>query len=623
MTPKTIIEEPIPGNSLSSRRMHARISQKSEPMIRQAPVFEKASTTRTNTNKNKNTKNTKIHHKAITISTYNVRTLKQTGKLHQLVYGCSKNNIDLVAIQEHRWQTTEQINTCYTILNDQTWRFEYSSATSDGHGGIGLLINPRMSAFFNSSEKVSNRIMMVHFNGNPATTIIIAYAPTEDKSDIEKDTFYNDLQQCTLDVPPHNVLILADDLNARIGTDSHTTNPRTIGKYTYHQLTDDNGNRLINYCETCNMRSTQTRFPHPKSRSWTWLHPNGKSKAQIDHILINGKWLNSIRNVRAYNTVELNSDHRIVSAKLSISLRAPKQNKNKRIKFDWNKLKTNSVLQAQFNIEVQNRYEILQNINTDHDIQTKYDNFITSIQDTTVKLIGKTTRKKRKNWASTTTIDLLEKRNSAKSKFKQQPSRENKKHWHILNKQLDESYNNDKINFLEDKLEQLKQAMVSNHLRTTWSLIDEISGKRTSYNTSKIKRKDGTKINSTNELMHEWKAYFEELLNAKTNINPNNQAIPPAPEDLPINQGPITINEVEQAINQLKDGKSPGIDHSITPEVLKYGGRWIMNQLCSICNEIYNNQQTPKQFNTNIIIPIPKKATKRLQRTTEALVLCQ
>ncbi|CAF1564012.1 unnamed protein product, partial [Adineta steineri] len=55
----------------------------------------------------------------------------------------------MVAIQEHRWQTSEQVNTCYTILNDQTWRFEYSSATSDGQGGIGLLINPRMLAFFN------------------------------------------------------------------------------------------------------------------------------------------------------------------------------------------------------------------------------------------------------------------------------------------------------------------------------------------------------------------------------------------------------------------------------------------------------------------------------------------
>ncbi|CAF1456765.1 unnamed protein product [Rotaria magnacalcarata] len=352
--------------------------------------------------------------------------------------------------------------------------------------------------------------MTVHFNGNSATTIIIACAPTEKNSDIEKTPSRMNCNMCKLDVLPHNVLILAGDLNARIGTDSHTTNPRIIGRCTYHQLTDDNGNRLINYCETCSMRSIQTRFPHPKSRSWTRLHPNGKSEARIDHILINGKWLNSIRNVRAYNIVELNSDHRIVSAKLSVSLRAPKQNKSKRIKFDWNKLKTNSVLQAQFNIEVQNRYEILRNVNTDHGIQTKYDNFITSIQDTTVKLIGKTTRKKRKNWASTTTIDLLEKRNSAKSKFKQQPSRENKKHWHILKNQLDESYNNDKINFLEDKLEQLKQAMVSNHLRTTWSLTDEISEKRTSYSTSKIKRKCGTKINSTNDLMHEWKTYFEE-----------------------------------------------------------------------------------------------------------------
>jgi hypothetical protein len=141
------------------------------------------------------------------------------------------------------------------------------------------------------------------------------------------------------------------------------------------------------------MRSKQTRFPQPQSRSWTWSHPNGKSKAQLNHILINGKWLNSIRNVRAYNTFELNSDHRIVSAKLSISLRAPKDNKNKRIKFDWNKLKDNSTLQSQFNMEVQNRYEILQNSNPDNGIQTKYDNFIRSIQDTTTNLVGKSTRK--------------------------------------------------------------------------------------------------------------------------------------------------------------------------------------------------------------------------------------
>ena len=61
---------------------------------------------------------------------------------------------------------------------------------------------------------------------------------------------------------------------------------------------------LISYCEASNMRSTRTRFRHPKSRTWTWKHATGKT-AQLDHIMINGKWLNSIKNVRAYNTVEL------------------------------------------------------------------------------------------------------------------------------------------------------------------------------------------------------------------------------------------------------------------------------------------------------------------------------
>jgi hypothetical protein len=59
----------------------------------------------------------------------------------------------LVAIQEHRWQTLGQISTSYETINDATWRFEYFSATTEGYGGIGLLINPKISAFFGSSEK--------------------------------------------------------------------------------------------------------------------------------------------------------------------------------------------------------------------------------------------------------------------------------------------------------------------------------------------------------------------------------------------------------------------------------------------------------------------------------------
>ena len=87
--------------------------------------------------------------------------------------------------------------------------------------------------------------------------------------------------------------------------------------------------------------------------------------------------------------------------------------------------------------------------------------------------------------------------------------------------------------------------------------------------------------------------------------------MPPVLEDLPIHQSPITTEDVEQAIKQPKNGKSSGFDYAITPEVLKYGGKWITNQLRDTCNDIYENQQTPTQFNINTIIPIPKKETKR------------
>jgi hypothetical protein len=63
-------------------------------------------------------------------------------------------------------------------------------------------------------------------------TIIVAYASIKDKSDAEKDTFYEDLQICIHNAPPQNILILASNLSARLGPDSYSINPCSIGKYT-------------------------------------------------------------------------------------------------------------------------------------------------------------------------------------------------------------------------------------------------------------------------------------------------------------------------------------------------------------------------------------------------------
>src|SRR5579862_9921053 len=66
----------------------------------------------------KNPKNIKHNHKHnnknFTVSSYNVRTLYETGKFHQLVTGCTQFNLSFIAIQEHRWYTNNDIEQCWT-----------------------------------------------------------------------------------------------------------------------------------------------------------------------------------------------------------------------------------------------------------------------------------------------------------------------------------------------------------------------------------------------------------------------------------------------------------------------------------------------------------------------------
>ena len=56
-----------------------------------------------------------------------------------------------------------------------------------------------------------------HRHGHVA--IVVAYAPTEDASDTEKDSFYNQLEPLALFTPRHDQLFIMGDFHAVSGTD--------------------------------------------------------------------------------------------------------------------------------------------------------------------------------------------------------------------------------------------------------------------------------------------------------------------------------------------------------------------------------------------------------------------
>ena len=151
--------------------------------------------------------------------------------------------------------------------------------------------------------------------------------------------------------------MVTGDFNARIGKESHETNPRTVGPACYYESTNNNGKRMIDLCEATVLRIAHFHFLNRKARLYTYVGPK-RDQQQLDHFMIRSKWWKSITNCRAYNTIDIGSDHRLVNANFRLSFRANKQASDVRCQYNWAKL-SEPLIQRTFDLELRNRFDSL------------------------------------------------------------------------------------------------------------------------------------------------------------------------------------------------------------------------------------------------------------------------
>ena len=176
-------------------------------------------------------------------------------------------------------------------------------------GGVGLLLSSKARNNLMNIETITPRIMIAEFDSNP---VLICYSPHNSSAEDDVDNFYNELRSLCSNIPAHNLLLISGDLNARLGS--------ADAQFSYHTKTNRNGEKLIDFMTEFNLSAVNTQFMNNQNKLWTYQHPTG-TKAQLDYILIRKKWVNSVRNCRAYSSFSsVLSDHIIVSAHISLSL---------------------------------------------------------------------------------------------------------------------------------------------------------------------------------------------------------------------------------------------------------------------------------------------------------------
>ena len=171
----------------------------------------------------------------------------------------------------------------------------------------------------------------------------------EYEDEVVKNTFYEQLRTTIEQVPSHNFLIILSDMNARMGLEDV--------QYTYNTSTNYES-RFIEMMEEYQLLAANSQFRNKRGKLWTWMSPI-MTKHQRDYILVRKKWRNSIRNCEACNTfISLGSDHRIVVANVTLSLRASKQIAKRKPKYIWRDLRDQDKLQERYAVEVQNKFNI-------------------------------------------------------------------------------------------------------------------------------------------------------------------------------------------------------------------------------------------------------------------------
>jgi exonuclease III len=131
-------------------------------------------------------------------------------------------------------------------------------------------------------EFVSDRMSYIILRGRWCNIIVVnVHAPCEDTSDDIKDSFYEELGHVYNQFPRYDMKILLGDFNAKVGRED-IFKP-TIGNERSHEISNDNGVKVVNFATSKNLVVKSIMFPHRSIHKYTWTTPDGKTQPDRSH----------------------------------------------------------------------------------------------------------------------------------------------------------------------------------------------------------------------------------------------------------------------------------------------------------------------------------------------------
>ena len=145
------------------------------------------------------------------------------------------------------------------------------------------------------------------------------------------------------------------------------TNP-SIGNESLHNETNKNGIKMFQFVVSKDLNVRSTKFPHKDIHKETWYSADGRTASQTDQVLISNRFRSAIIDIRALRGPDIGSDYNLLKINFKVKLRVKTGNKYTE-KSKMVNIFQNPKWKQEYAIEINNMFEILENLDDENSIE--------------------------------------------------------------------------------------------------------------------------------------------------------------------------------------------------------------------------------------------------------------
>ena len=524
--------------------------------------------------KNETHEHGRINTEIMKMGTINIRGY--AGKENQLDEELNRRGIRIAVISETKKKgcgtdSTKNYVTIYSGVPKST----------RAAGGVMIYVHKAYKDEIQEYNIHHERIITVKIReGRSYLNIIGVYTPEEGRNEASDD-FYEALQKAIQRINPEEGIIVAGDLNEKVGLQKVG---KTVGTFGIDE-TNGNGKRLIETCAFNGLKIMNTFYKHKLTHKITWSARGLYS--MIDYIIANEGAARECLDVRTYRGLDLDSDHYLVQGVFRINKSKRKRKEEIKKKLNIKALDDDTsrwLYQRRLNMAAENK-------NTSEDIEEEWRNIKDIVKQAAHESLGtrraKIPDKKLRNWNEEIQTLVREKQ----AAFRR---------WMNTKKMEDKVEYNRKAALAKRKSRELQRNSWDDFVANLEQEVYKVRPR--AYKILRRIRSDfNERVNLPKLQMKDAEKYFSELWN-----NTSNNAWEEAAESIEGDSEEINKQELEEALRRTKNSKAPGEDE-IPSELYKYASASFKKRLLKFMNLIMRKEQIPEEYRNAIVIPIFKK----------------